>query len=86
MESKFHFKFLILNEFMFFRKNNHDSIEWKRFVVWMIATVTMPLIAIPIIRDVTLDIQFSVQVILILAFFWGVCSSFLRIFINQNVK
>lgn len=70
---------------MLFKKYDRNSVEWKRFVAWIVGTVVMPFVAFPFIKQTSPDLQFDIPVILILAFFWGICSAVLRIFVNKNI-
>ncbi|SDY61758.1 hypothetical protein SAMN04515617_117115 [Collimonas sp. OK242] len=70
---------------MLFRKYDRNSIEWKQFIAWAIGTIVMPFVAFPFIKEASPDLQFDIAVILILAFFWGICSVILRVFIKKNI-
>jgi hypothetical protein len=71
---------------MFFKKHDKNSVEWKQFIAWIVGTIVMPFIAYPFIKETSPDLKFDTSIIIILAFFWGICSAVLRVYINKNIR
>lgn len=71
---------------MFSKKFNRYGKEWKQFIAWLFATLTMPFVAYPFVREVTPALQLDMPAILIFGFSWGIISFFLYIFIKKNVR
>lgn len=67
------------------KKLDQISAKKKRRAAWLCGTLTMPFAAIPMIKISTPGIEFDIPTIIILCFFWGVSSFFLRIFLEKNI-
>jgi len=70
---------------MFNQLFNKSSKEWRQFITWVAATLVFPFVAYVCVKDTTPDLQFSVPVILILSFCWGLVSFFMYKFIKGHV-
>jgi hypothetical protein len=67
------------------KKMDDVSAKRKRRATWLSGTLTMPLVALPMIKNATPGIEFDIPTVMILCFFWGISSFVLRIFINKNM-